>query len=237
MYVLIGALVGGLVMAVLSVMPLVSSCNCFCCMWYIVGGLIAAFITAKLSPAGCGAGKGAITGLLAGLVGATGICAVYMLMAGLQPDVWDIARSQALTDDKLGEIFREVKDPAVKADLIGLGKRLRSHEKLEDAFTEFKTWLSDERIEAFGKVMAAKGPGTAEHKRQVAQFISFLKDIKTLDSKAAMAKLDNIKFMFKLGMFGTIFFLAAMMSFFGGLISGAMFGSKDEPTPEAAPAA
>lgn len=224
MYVLIGAFVGGLIMAVLSVMPFVSSCNCFCCMWYVVGGLIGALVTAKLSPEGCGAGKGSIVGLLAGFIGATGIIAVYMIMAGLQPDIWDVARNQVLSDEKLAEMFREVKDPAVKAELVSLGQRIRGHEKLEDAFTEFKNFLTDERIDAFCKAAEANGPGTAEHKRQMAQLRDFLSELKKLDSKAAMAKLEQWKFMFKLGMFGTIFLLGGMMAFFGGLLGGAMFG-------------
>jgi hypothetical protein len=62
--------IGGVVMGVLSALPVVSAGNLCCCLWVVVGGLIAAYVlqqnqTASITPA-----DGALVGLLAGLVGA-----------------------------------------------------------------------------------------------------------------------------------------------------------------------
>jgi hypothetical protein len=64
------AVIGGVIMGVLSALPLVAAGNLCCCLWLLSGGAIAAYLlqqnqTAPLTPA-----DGALVGLLAGLVGA-----------------------------------------------------------------------------------------------------------------------------------------------------------------------
>jgi hypothetical protein len=65
------ALLGGLIVGVLSVIvsqiPFVSLC---CCLWGIGGGAVAGLIFIKGSPTRVSVGDGAIVGALAGLVGA-----------------------------------------------------------------------------------------------------------------------------------------------------------------------
>jgi hypothetical protein len=65
------ALLGGLIVGVLSVIvsqiPLVSLC---CCLWGIGGGAVAGLIYIKGSPTQVSVGDGAIVGALAGVVGA-----------------------------------------------------------------------------------------------------------------------------------------------------------------------
>src|SRR5512141_54721 len=64
------ALFGGLVMGVLSALPLVSAGNWCCCLWVVSGGLVAAYILQQNQSAPITPGDGALVGLLAGLIGA-----------------------------------------------------------------------------------------------------------------------------------------------------------------------
>ena len=64
------ALIGGVVLGVLSVIPFVNFVNLCCCLWAILGGMLAAHLYVKGSPAPVSTGDGAIVGALAGLVGA-----------------------------------------------------------------------------------------------------------------------------------------------------------------------
>ena len=64
------ALMGGLVMGVLSALPGVSLGNCCCCAWLVSGGLLAAYMLQSGTPEPITMGDGALVGLLAGLFGA-----------------------------------------------------------------------------------------------------------------------------------------------------------------------
>lgn len=63
------ALLGGLVMGVLSALPLINIPNC-CCAWILFGGGVAAYLMQQNHPLPITAGDGAIVGLLAGVIGA-----------------------------------------------------------------------------------------------------------------------------------------------------------------------
>lgn len=69
------ALLGGLVVGLLSAIPFVNYC---CCIWAIGGGALAGFLYIKSSAAPVPTGDGAIVGALAGVVGA-----VIYLVIGL----------------------------------------------------------------------------------------------------------------------------------------------------------
>jgi hypothetical protein len=64
------ALIGGLVVGVLSALPIVYLGNACCCLWIVSGGVVAAYVLQANSPVPITPGEGAIAGLLAGLVGA-----------------------------------------------------------------------------------------------------------------------------------------------------------------------
>jgi hypothetical protein len=64
------AIVGGLVMGVLSALPIVYVGNACCCMWVVSGGVVAAYVFQQHHPTPMTAADGALAGLLAGLVGA-----------------------------------------------------------------------------------------------------------------------------------------------------------------------
>lgn len=60
------ALLGGLVVGLLSAIPFINYC---CCIWSIGGGVLAAYLYIKSSPIPVSMGNGAMVGGLAGVVG------------------------------------------------------------------------------------------------------------------------------------------------------------------------
>jgi hypothetical protein len=64
------ALMGALVIGVLSGLPVVSLGNCCCCAWVVSGGLVAAYLLQSNTPEPIAMGDGALVGLLAGIFGA-----------------------------------------------------------------------------------------------------------------------------------------------------------------------
>jgi len=64
------AFFGGLVMGVLSALPLISVGNVCCCLWVICGGVLAAYLLQQNQSTPITPGDGALVGLLAGLIGA-----------------------------------------------------------------------------------------------------------------------------------------------------------------------
>jgi hypothetical protein len=71
------ALIGGLIMGVLSALPLISAGNLCCCLWVVSGGVVAAYILQQNHAAAITPGDGAMVGLMAGVVGAF----VYLLLS------------------------------------------------------------------------------------------------------------------------------------------------------------
>jgi hypothetical protein len=71
------ALIGGVVMGVLSGLPLISGGNLCCCLWLVSGGAIAAYFLQQNQTAPITAADGAMVGLLAGIIGAC----VYLVVS------------------------------------------------------------------------------------------------------------------------------------------------------------
>ena len=70
------ALIGGVVLGVLSVIPFVSAVNICCCLWAILGGALASYLYIKNSPTPANAGDGAALGAMAGVIGGV----VYLIL-------------------------------------------------------------------------------------------------------------------------------------------------------------
>lgn len=64
------ALLGGLVMGVLSALPVISAGNICCCLWVVAGGLSAAYFLQQNRSTPITPMDGAMVGLLAGVIGA-----------------------------------------------------------------------------------------------------------------------------------------------------------------------
>ena len=60
------ALSGGLLIGVLSALPLVNVGNCCCCMWVIAGGMLAVYLRQQNTPFAVSSSEGALVGLMAG---------------------------------------------------------------------------------------------------------------------------------------------------------------------------
>ena len=63
------ALYGGLLIGVLSALPIVNIGNCCCCLWVVAGGMLAVHLRQQNSPFSVTSAEGALVGLLAGLIG------------------------------------------------------------------------------------------------------------------------------------------------------------------------
>jgi hypothetical protein len=72
------ALLGGLLIGVLSALPFVSAC---CCLWIIVGGVLTTYLLQERSTTAVDTGDAVVAGLLAGLIGAVIATAVSQLIA------------------------------------------------------------------------------------------------------------------------------------------------------------
>ena len=85
------AVIGGVVLGLLSVIPFVNLANFCCCLWALLGGALASYLYIKNSPVPATPGDGAILGALAGLVGA--VIAVFIgiplsiLMSGVMTGI------------------------------------------------------------------------------------------------------------------------------------------------------
>jgi len=71
------ALIGGVVIGVLSALPLISAGNCCCCLWVIGGGAVAAYLLQQHQSIPITIGDGAVVGAMSGLIGAV----VYLVVS------------------------------------------------------------------------------------------------------------------------------------------------------------
>jgi len=63
------AVIGGLVIGVLSALPIVNLLNVCCCAWVIAGGIVTAYLLQNASVVAITIGDGALGGLMAGVIG------------------------------------------------------------------------------------------------------------------------------------------------------------------------
>jgi hypothetical protein len=70
------AVIGGVVLGLLSVIPIINLGNVCCCLWAILGGVIASNLYIKSSRAPVSVGEGAMLGAIAGVVGG----AIYLVL-------------------------------------------------------------------------------------------------------------------------------------------------------------
>jgi hypothetical protein len=64
------ALYGGLLLGVLSALPIINIGNVCCCLWILAGGAVAAYLLQANQPTAITPGDGATVGLMAGAIGA-----------------------------------------------------------------------------------------------------------------------------------------------------------------------
>ena len=64
------AIIGGAIVGILSVIPVVSAVNVCCCAWALLGGIVATYMYVKGSTVPASVGDGAMIGAIAGVIGA-----------------------------------------------------------------------------------------------------------------------------------------------------------------------
>lgn len=64
------AIIGGAIVGILSVIPVVSAVNVCCCAWALIGGIVATYMYVKGSTVPASIGDGAMVGAIAGVIGA-----------------------------------------------------------------------------------------------------------------------------------------------------------------------
>lgn len=91
------AIIGGIIVGVLSVIPLVNLGNTCCCLYALIGGAVAAKLLIDRSPQPVKAGDGATIGLMAGAIGGA-IYIVIGLPLGLMANKLSIGIFESLSN-------------------------------------------------------------------------------------------------------------------------------------------
>ena len=112
------ALIGGVILGVLSAVPFVNALNCLCCLWVIAGGVVAAYLYQKESSVAVQYGDGAVLGLLTGLFGAIVETIVSIPFRFLGAE---------LAAGTLQDLIRELeRNPDIPRELVDLLRNLMS---------------------------------------------------------------------------------------------------------------
>ena len=88
------AVIGGVVLGLLSAIPFVNWVNICCCAWAILGGILASYLYVKNSATPANAGDGALVGAMAGVSGAAMREMLINLMSNVDPSQADLIRRQ-----------------------------------------------------------------------------------------------------------------------------------------------
>lgn len=108
------ALLGGLVLGVLSALPLVSVGNLCCCLWVLSGGALAAYLLQRGQSAPITPSDGALVGLGAGLIGAVVwqvlAIPVTLVMAPLQERLIERLLDAGDLPDNVRQMFETLRD-------------------------------------------------------------------------------------------------------------------------------
>ena len=83
------ALLAGLVIGVLSALPVVSAGNCCCCMWVVGGGALGAWLLQQNTPRAITMTDGLLVGVLAGVIGTVVSVPVSLLAQAVIPGYGD----------------------------------------------------------------------------------------------------------------------------------------------------
>jgi hypothetical protein len=120
------ALIGGVLLGILSSIPVISLLNCACCAWVVGGGMLAAYLYVKDSPLPVTLGRGAGVGLLTGVIG-TAVSALFMIPLymlirqgglGIAERIREVLRTLPNVPPEAEEAFRGLSDKGDISPLI-----------------------------------------------------------------------------------------------------------------------
>jgi hypothetical protein len=103
------AIIGGVVVGLLSAIPIVNALNVCCCLWAVLGGVLASYLYIKASATPVKPGDGAVLGLLAGVVGALIYIVIGIpisILMGATMTGWLVRMMEGL-DPRQAEMFRQ----------------------------------------------------------------------------------------------------------------------------------
>ena len=111
------ALLGGLVLGVLSALPIISAGNICCCLWVVTGGAVAAWVLQANQPSRITPGDGATVGALAGLVGSVVWLVlsipIGLMMGPIQARLMERVLERTDTmPERMGPLFETIRDNA-----------------------------------------------------------------------------------------------------------------------------
>ena len=114
------ALIGGVLLGILSSVPFISLFNCFCCAWVIVGGVVAAYLYVKESPTPVTLGGGVALGLIAGIIGSfvSALFSIPLRMLTHQAGI-DVMEQMKHTLDQLPNVPPETRELIAKLSTQG----------------------------------------------------------------------------------------------------------------------
>ena len=125
------ALIGGVVLGILSALPIISAVNCLCCAWVIAGSMLAANLYVKSSSTavtlGRGVGLGFLTGAIGAVVDVLFAIPMHLMMRGMGVNFMEPLR-EALeqipnippeTKEALSSIFAEDSGPGIFLIIAG----------------------------------------------------------------------------------------------------------------------
>jgi len=115
------ALIGGVVIGVLSALPFINLANC-CCAWILFGGALAAYLMQQNHPEPIEIGDGAIVGLLAGIAGAF-VWLIVSIPLGLVMAPFQQGMMQRMMENSsnLPPEFRSIFENAPSGAAAGIG--------------------------------------------------------------------------------------------------------------------
>lgn len=129
------ALVGGLVLGLLSSIPFISLGNICCCLWVLLGGAIAARMLVNRSPVlPVTTGDGAVVGLLAGAVGA-GVMLLISVPLGI------LGVGSGVAESLLRSIGEAVNDPNVRQEMERAIEQMRQQSAGQRMVGALFNWL------------------------------------------------------------------------------------------------
>jgi hypothetical protein len=118
---LLPALLGGLFLGVLSALPIVSAANACCCLWIVLGGVLAAWVMQQNHPQPVTLGDGALVGLMAGLIGFVVTLAVSIPISYMTGAFQQMSDGMLLPREGMTPEVRDLLSRISPAVLIALG--------------------------------------------------------------------------------------------------------------------
>src|SRR4051812_21058456 len=90
------ALISGLLIGVLSALPLVQRLNACCCLWVVCGGVLATYLLQQRTPGPVLTSDAMLMGVIAGLIGAVITLVGSAVMLSVTGPVWQEPMRQAM---------------------------------------------------------------------------------------------------------------------------------------------